>query len=108
MKKHNLQAIMISAWALHRKLNISFSESLHRSWLSEKAYPINEQRIADAMESAGVSEECHTWYGWKQMGREVRHGSKALFGVTLIYGSMGDGATYKARFFGSSQVQEAM
>ena len=46
MKKYNLQAIMMRAWALHRKLNISFSESLHRSWLSEKAYPINEQRIA--------------------------------------------------------------
>lgn len=36
---------------------------------------------------------------------EVAHGSKALFGVTLIWGSRGDGAIYKARFFGRSQVQ---
>lgn len=108
MKKHNLQAIMTRAWALHRKLNISFSESLHRSWLSEKAYPINEQRIADAMQSAGVSEECHTWYSWKEKGYEVQHGSKALFGARLIWGSRGDGAIYEARFFGASQVQEVI
>ena len=43
-------------------------------------------------------------HGWKSKGFEVIHGSKALFGVELIYGSKGDGATYKARFFGKSQV----
>ena len=32
-------------------------------------------------------------------------GSKALFGTDLIYAAKGDGAIYKARFFGASQVQ---
>ena len=41
-----------------------------------------------------------------QIGYEVIHGSKALFGADLIWGSRGDGAIYKARFFGRSQVQE--
>ena len=36
---------------------------------------------------------------------EVIHGSKALFGVELIWESRGDGAIYKASFFGRSQVQ---
>ncbi|MBP3468158.1 MAG: hypothetical protein J6K26_01405 [Lachnospiraceae bacterium] len=39
---------------------------------------------------------------WKQLGYEVIHGSKALFGAELIWGSRGDGAIYKARFFGRS------
>ena len=42
----------------------------------------------------------------KKLGYEVIHGSKALFGADLIWGSKGDGAIYKARFFGRSQVQE--
>ena len=33
------------------------------------------------------------------------HGSKALFRAVLIWASHGDGATYKASFFGASQVQ---
>jgi len=46
------------------------------------------------------------WSGWKKLGYEVIHGSKALFGADLIWGSRGDGKIYKARFFGKSQVQE--
>jgi len=34
----------------------------------------------------------------------VLHGTKALFNCSLIWGSKGDGATYKASFFGASQV----
>jgi hypothetical protein len=56
--------------------------------------------------AAGIEEEINTWNGWKQIGYEVIHGCKALFGVELIWGSRGDGRTYKARFFGRSQVQE--
>ena len=73
--------------------------------MSAKAIPINEQRIAAAKAASGVSEDVQTWSGWQQLGYEVIHGSKALFGVDLIYGSKGDGAAYKARFFGASQVQ---
>ena len=73
--------------------------------LSAKAEPINAARIAEAKAEAGISEQTETWAGWKALGFEVIHGSKALFGVDLIYGSKGDGAIYKARFFGASQVQ---
>lgn len=105
MKKYDLSKIMTRAWQIFRKMKISFSEALHRSWLSEKAAPINEERIAEAKAAAGITEETKTWSDWKKAGYEVIHGSKALFGCDLIYGSKGDGAIYKARFFGLSQVQ---
>ena len=103
--KYNLSQIMFRAWKNYRKGGMSFAEALHRAWLSAKAEPVNAQRIAEAKAAAGVTEETATWSGWKALGYEVIHGSKALFGCDLIYGSKGDGATYKARFFGASQVQ---
>lgn len=103
--KYNLRKIMLKAWELFRKLEISFSEALHRAWISAKAVPVNAQRIEAAKAAAGILEEVRTWSGWKEAGFEVIHGSKALFGCDLIHGSKGDGATYKARFFGASQVQ---
>lgn len=103
--KYNLQGIMLAAWSNYRKGGISFGEALHRAWLSAKAEPINAQRIEAARQEAGIMEEAKTWSDWKKAGYEVIHGSKALFGVDLIWGSKGDGATYKARFFGFSQVQ---
>ena len=103
--KYNLSRIMTRAWELYRKQEITFSEALHRSWLSEKAAPVNAQRIEAAKAAAGITEETNTWAGWRNAGFEVIHGSKALFGCDLIYGSKGDGAIYKARFFGASQVQ---
>lgn len=103
----NKKEIMVNAWGIYRKYEgISFGEALHRSWNQAKALPINAQRIADAQTSAGITEECKTWFGWKQAGYEVVHGSRALFGVDLIYASKGDGEIYKARFFGASQVQK--
>ena len=103
--KYNLRKIMLKAWELFRKMEISFAEALHRAWISAKAEPVNAERIQAAKELAGIVEECKPWSGWKEAGFEVIHGSKALFGCDLIYGSKGDGATYKARFFGASQVQ---
>ena len=102
---YNKSRIMTAAWVNHRKQTIPFSEALHRAWLSEKAMPINALRIAEAKAAAGVTEPTDTWAGWKAQGYEVIHGSKALFGADLIRGSRGDGAIYKARFFGASQVQ---
>lgn len=102
--KYDLKAIMQAAWRNFRKYAVTFAEALHRAWLSAKAAPINAQRIEAARQAAGVWEEVNTWAGWKAMGREVIHGSKALFGCSLIYGSKGDGATYEARFFGLSQT----
>ena len=101
----NLREIMLRAWRLYREhADMTFAEALHRSWLSAKAEPVNAERIETAKVAAGISEEVNTWSGWKKLGREVIHGSKALFGCDLIWGSRGDGATYKARFFSISQT----
>lgn len=106
MKKYDLRKIMLKAWQNYRKSSgLTFGECLHRAWLSAKAEEVNAKRIADAKAAAGIEEEANTWAGWKQLGYEVIHGSKALFGAELIWGSRGDGSTYKARFFGRSQVQ---
>lgn len=104
----NLREIMLRAWRLYREKagELTFAECLHRSWISAKAEPINAERIEAAKQEAGIEEEARTWSGWKAAGREVIHGSKALFGVDLIWGSRGDGAIYKARFFGLSQTAE--
>ena len=103
--KFDVQKIMKKAWKIYRKEEVEFAEALHRAWISAKAEPENARRIAEAKRKAGIEEEVRTWYGWKQEGFTVMHGSKALFGVQLIYGSKGDGAMYKASFFGMSQVQ---
>lgn len=102
---YDLSKIMIRAWNIYRKEKVTFAEALHRSWQAAKAEPINAERIEKAKEAAGISEEVNTWAAWKQLGFEVIHGMKALFGCDLIYASKGDGAIYKARFFGKSQVQ---
>lgn len=104
--KYDLKKIMLNAWKIYRKNKIGFAEALHRAWLSAKAEEINAERIEMSKEVAGVTEETNTWAGWKKLGYEVIHGSKALFRCSLIWGSKGDGAVYKASFFGRSQVQE--
>ena len=50
-------------------------------------------------------EQVNTWTGWKTAGFEVLHGAKALFQVVLIHSSKGDSQTYRASFFGASQVK---
>ena len=98
--------IMSRAWRIYRKsANLGFSEALHRAWLSVKAEVVNQKRIEQSKQQAGITEDTNTWAGWKKLGYEVVHGSKALFGCDLIWGSRGDGAVYKARFFGRSQVE---
>lgn len=104
--KYDLAKIMSRAWRIYRKdVNLGFSEALHRAWLSVKAEVVNQKRIEQSKQQAGITEDTNTWAGWKKLGYEVIHGSKALFGCDLIWGSRGDGAVYKARFFGRSQVE---
>ena len=91
MKKYNLSEIMHKAWKLYRKGVGSFAEALHRAWNSAKA--------------AGITEPVNTWAGWKAAGYMVEHGAKALFQAVLIHSSRGDGQTYRASFFGASQVK---
>ena len=57
-------------------------------------------RIETAKKAANITEPVNTWARWKELGFEVVHGSKALFSTVLIWGSRGDGATYKVSFFG--------
>ena len=105
--RYDLSHIMTKAWNIYRKNNdVCFGTCLHRSWNSAKSRPINAERIAVAKAIAGVSEETNTWSDWKKLGYEVIHGSKALFGVDLIHSSRGDGKTYRASFFGISQVKK--
>ena len=97
---------MLKAWKIYRQTKgINFAESLHRAWLSAKAEEINAKRIETAKQAAGITEQTETYSKWKELGYEVLHRSKALFGCSLIWGSRGDGAEYKASFFGKSQVQ---
>lgn len=105
MKKYNLSEIMHKAWKLYRKGVSSFAEALHRAWNSAKAAPVNAQRIEEARQAAGITEPVNTWAGWKAAGYMVEHGAKALFQAVLIHSSRGDGQTYRASFFGASQVQ---
>lgn len=106
MKRYDLRAIMLRAWKIWRQRDdLSFSEALHRAWLSAKAQPVNAQRIEEAKAAAGIVEEVKTWVAWRDAGYMVRHGEKSLFGCELIHGSKGDGKTYRAAFFGASQVQ---
>lgn len=104
--KYNLSEIMHHAWRMFRKLEISFSEALHRAWQTAKAKPVNQKRIEEAKTAAGITEDTDTWNGWKLRGFEVIHGSKCLFQTELIQASKGDDAKpYKASFFAFSQVQ---
>lgn len=103
--KYDLHKIMCRAWALYRKGVAVFAECLHRAWASAKAQPVNDRRIQEAQQSAGVTEQVNTWAGWKAAGYMVEHGAKALFQAVLIHSSKGDGQTYRASFFGRSQVQ---
>ncbi|MCD8015915.1 MAG: hypothetical protein LUG99_22715 [Lachnospiraceae bacterium] len=108
MNKYNLSKIMLKAWQIYRKNNheITFSEALHRAWLSAKAEPINAKRVEDAKAAANITEQTATYADWLKAGRKVAHGSKALFQAILIWGSRGDGKVYTASFFGESQTEE--
>lgn len=105
MKKWDLSKIMLRAWKNFRKYAISFAEALHRAWLSAKAETVNAERIESMKKLIGLEgQTVKTWSGWKAEGREVIHGEKAVFSVDLIYGSKGDGATYRASFFTMQQT----
>ena len=97
MSKYNLSGIMRAAWGFFRKGVSSFSLALRMAWANAKT-----QNAAKA--AAEITEETHTWYGWKELGYEVVHESKALYQA-----SVNDPATKSGKrilsFFGASQVQ---
>ena len=97
MRKYNLSSIMGAAWKLYRSGTASFSLALRIAWANEKA------RHA-AQEAAGIEEETHTWAGWKKLGYEVIHESKAMFQASFTDPATKSG-TRKTSYFSRSQVQ---
>lgn len=108
MKRYDLRTIMHNAWKIFRKGGNTFAECLHRAWQAAKTAAANFAAIENAKLQSCVNEECHTWYGWKQKGFEVIHGSTALFQVIVSSPERGDGKTFKQSYFGYSQVARAM
>ena len=97
MKRYNLSGIMKAAWSIFRKGVSSFSMALRMAWAIAKTHNT-------AKEAAGISEETHTWFGWKKLGYEVIHGSKAMYQATVTDPATKSG-TRKTSYFGASQVQ---
>ena len=97
MKKYNLSSIMKAAWGFFRKGVASFSVALRMAWANAKTHNA-------AKDVAGISEETHTWYGWKQLGYEVIHESKALYQAITADPATKSG-TRRASYFGRSQVK---
>ena len=97
MKKYNLSSIMRAAWKIFRKGVQSFAGALRMAWANAKAH--NAAKAA-----AGITEETHTWGGWRDLGYEVIHESKALYRAILSDPATKNGARVTC-YFGASQVQ---
>ena len=97
MKRYNLRSIMKAAWSIFRKGVSSFSLALRMAWANAKSHNA-------AKEAAGIAEETHTWYGWKELGYEVIHESKCLYQAVIADPSTKSG-TRRTSYFGLSQVQ---
>lgn len=99
MKKYDLHSIMSAAWKFVRKLHITIAAALRIAWANAKI-----QNVAKA--AAQITEEAHTWYGWKKRGYEVRHESKAIYTAATQDPATKSGMRVLS-FFGASQVQPA-
>ena len=97
MKKYNLSQIMRAAWGFFRKGIASFSVALRMAWANAKTHNA-------AKDVAGITEETHTWAGWKRLGYEVLHESKALYQAVISDPATKSG-TRRTSYFGLSQVQ---
>ncbi len=96
MSKYNLKSIMHTAWKIFRKGSISFADALRMAWANAKTYNAAKQ-------AAGTAEDTHTWSGWKELGYEVIHESKALFKASFLDHTTKSGTRIQC-FFGASQV----
>ncbi len=97
MKKYNLSSIMKSAWRMFRKGVGSFAVALRMAWANAKTHNA-------AKAEAGITEETHTWAGWRDLGYEVIHESKCLYRAILTDPATRSG-TRTTCYFGASQVQ---
>lgn len=106
--QYNRSQVMRRAWntyhdARRHGMWISFSECLRKAWAAVKTAVRNAAIIEAAKAAAGITETIDTWYGWKEAGREVLHGSKAVFQVVLEKVSQ-PGKVYTASYFTLSQT----
>ena len=97
MKQYDLSSIMSAAWQIFRRGVHSFAVALRMAWANAKIHNA-------AKETAGISEETHTWSGWRDLGFEVIHESKALYRAVLSDPATKSG-TRVTCYFGASQVQ---
>ena len=95
--KYNKSCIMASAWKIFRKGVQTFAAALRMAWANAKA-------SSAAKAAAGITEETHTWSGWKNLGYEVIHESKALYKALLADPATKSGTRITC-YFGASQVQ---
>ena len=95
--KYNRKRIMAAAWKIFRKGVQSFAVALRMAWANAKA-------DNTAKEEAGINEETHTWSGWRDLGYEVIHESKALYKAIITDPATKNG-TRVTCYFGVSQVQ---
>ena len=95
--KYSKKSIMHTAWNLFQKGVETFAAALRMAWANAKAH-------MEAKAAAGITEESHTWAGWKELGYEVIHESKALYRATLADPATKNG-TRVTCYFGKSQVQ---
>ena len=95
--KYNLSSIMRAAWRIFRKGAESFATALRMAWANAKAHRA-------AKSAAGITEETHTWSGWRELGMEVIHESKALYKALILDPTTKSG-TRVTCYFGLSQVQ---
>ena len=94
--KYNRANIMSAAWRIFRKGIHTFAQALRMAWANAKAH--NEAKAA-----SGVTEETHTWAGWRDLGYEVIHESKALYKAILADPATKSGTRITC-YFGASQV----
>ena len=95
--KYNRAKIMSAAWKIFHKGVQTFAQALRMAWANAKAH--NAAKAA-----AGIEEETHTWAGWRDLGYEVIHESKALYRAILSDPSTKKG-TRVTCYFGASQVR---
>ena len=95
--KYNLSSIMRAAWRIFRKGVESFATALRMAWANAKAHRA-------AKSAAGITEETHTWSGWRELGLEVIHGATTLYKVLILDPTTKSG-TRVTCYFGLSQVQ---
>ena len=96
-RTYNLSNIMKKAWTLFNAGLDTFAGCLRKAWADAKAF------IA-ALRNALITEEVHTWYGWKELGFEVIHESKAAFQITVSDPNTKN-KTRVLSYFTESQVQ---